>query len=321
MDGSNALGTASVNGAGVATLTTSSLNIGSHPITASYAGDSSYGAATSPVLTEVIGKVSTIVTITESSIAQLLGSQVTFTAVVTAPNPTPTGTVAFMDGTTVLGTGALSTNGGVVISLTTGNAAFATTNLTTGIHHITAVYSGDSSFTTSTSAPVDNTVEDFTNVNSGAASQDVFPGSSTSYNFKLTPVGDTKFLSDVTFTVTGLPQGSTYTVTPATIAAGSSETALSAQGKMPLEPASPHELPIALGMMGLAGLGAVRKLRRKLPRPLLVVLLMIGSLLPIAALSGCAGGYFTLTPHTYTVTVTGTEGTIQHSATATLGIQ
>jgi hypothetical protein len=74
-------------------------------------------------------------------------------------------------------------------------------------------------------------------------------------------------------------------------------------------------------MLGLAGLGTVRKLWKKLPRPLLVLLLMMGSLLPIAALSGCAGGYFTLTPHTYTVTVTGTEGSIQHAATATLVVQ
>jgi hypothetical protein len=74
-------------------------------------------------------------------------------------------------------------------------------------------------------------------------------------------------------------------------------------------------------MLGLAGLGTIRKLRRKLPRPLLLLLLMIGSLVPIAALSGCAGGYFTLTPQTYTLTVTGTEGSIQHAATATLVVQ
>jgi len=49
--------------------------------------------------------------------------------------------------------------------------------------------------------------------------------------------------------------------------------------------------------------------------------LTLSSLLPIAALSGCAGGYFTLNPQTYTVTVTGAEGPIQHAATATLIVQ
>ena len=58
-----------------------------------------------------------------------------------------------------------------------------------------------------------------------------------------------------------------------------------------------------------------------MPKIVLALLLMAGSLLPVAALTGCAGGYFTLKPTTYTVTVTGTEGTIQHSATATLVVQ
>jgi hypothetical protein len=54
---------------------------------------------------------------------------------------------------------------------------------------------------------------------------------------------------------------------------------------------------------------------------LLLFALMLGSLLPIAALSGCAGGYFTLNPTTYRLTVTGTEGPVQHAATATLIVQ
>jgi hypothetical protein len=53
----------------------------------------------------------------------------------------------------------------------------------------------------------------------------------------------------------------------------------------------------------------------------MILLLALGSILPIAALSGCAGGYFTLNPTTYTLTVNGTEGAIQHAATATLIVQ
>jgi hypothetical protein len=58
-----------------------------------------------------------------------------------------------------------------------------------------------------------------------------------------------------------------------------------------------------------------------LPRTVMLLVLMLGSLLPIAALSGCAGGYFTLNPTTYSLTVTGTEGPVQHAATATLIVQ
>jgi hypothetical protein len=331
-DGTAILGTGTLNAAGIATFTTSTLAIGSHPITAAYAGDTSYSTATSAVLNQVIGKIPTAITISTSSPSQLLHNGVTFTAVVTAPSPTPTGTVTFYDGTTVIGTAALSTNGGVAVSLSqTGNAVFATTGLATGAHHITAVYSGDDTFASSTSAPADNMVEDFTNVNSGPASQNIFPGATTSYKFTLTPISATTFLNDVKVDVDGLPPGSTFTFTPATIAAGggaatvtlnvTTSKSLSAYNHMPHDPSSPSGLPIALGMVGLAGLGAVRKLRKKMPRTLLLLLLSIGTLLPIAALTGCAGGYFTLTPTTYTVTVTGTEGSIQHTATATLVVQ
>jgi hypothetical protein len=238
-----------------------------------------------------------------------------------------------MDGTIVLGTAALATNGGVIVSLTTNaNAALATANLVTGPHQIVAVYSGDSTFAPSTSAPVPNMVEDFTNTNSGPASQNILPGATTTYNFTLAPLGATTFLNDVTVAVDGLPPGSTYTFTPSTIKAGSGSTqivlnvqtssSLSAQNHVPQNgPAPRNELPIVAGMLGLISLGAVRKLRHKIPRTLMVLLLMLGSLLPIAALSGCAGGYFTLNPTTYTLTVNGTEGAVQHAATATMIVQ
>jgi hypothetical protein len=238
-----------------------------------------------------------------------------------------------MDGTVVLGTAALSANGGVIVSLTTNaNAALATTNLVTGPHQIVAVYSGDNNFAPSTSAPAANMVEDFTNTNTGAASQNIFPGASTTYTFTLAPVGSTTFINDATVQVTGLPQGSTYTFTPSKVAAGSGSTqitlnvqassSLSARNSVPQNgPAPRNELPIALGMLGLVGLGTVRKLRHKIPRTLMLVLLTLGTLLPIAALSGCGGGYFTLNPTTYSLMVTGSEGAVQHAASATLIVQ
>jgi Bacterial Ig-like domain (group 3)/FG-GAP-like repeat len=333
LDGTTILGTGTINAAGVATFTTSTLTIGSHPITASYGGDSTYNAAISAVLTEVVGKIPTVISIAVSSPAQLLHTGVTFTANVTAPSPNATGTVTFMEGTTILGTATLSANGGVIVTLTTNaNAAFATTGLVTGPHQIVAVYSGDSTFAPSTSAPAPNIVEDFTNTNSGPASQNVFPGATTTYNFTLAPVGATTFLNDLTVAVDGLPPGSTYTFTPSTIKAGSGSTqivlnvqtssSLSARNSVPQNGFSPrNELPITLGMLGLLGLGAVRKLKHKMPRTLMLLVLTLGSLLPIAALSGCAGGYFTLNPTTFSLTVTGTEGPVQHAATATLIVQ
>ena len=68
----------------------------------------------------------------------------TFTATVAVPpdSGTPTGTVDFLDGTTPLDTETLKA----------GVATFSTSTLTVATHSITAVYSGDTNFTTSTSS-------------------------------------------------------------------------------------------------------------------------------------------------------------------------
>ena len=64
---------------------------------------------------------------------------------------TPTGTVTFLDGSTVLGTGTL--NGSGVATYTTG--AFT---LSVGSHSITAVYGADGNYSASTSGTLSETV-------------------------------------------------------------------------------------------------------------------------------------------------------------------
>ena len=88
-------------------------------------------------------------TLTSSTNPSASGQSVTFTATVAPNSGTPTGTVAFLDGTTQLGTGALSS----------GTATFSTTSLSVGSHSITAVYSGDGNFASSTSAVLTQTVD------------------------------------------------------------------------------------------------------------------------------------------------------------------
>ena len=53
-DGATTLGTATLNGSGVATFTTNNLFVGSHPITAAYGGNGTYSASTSATLTQII---------------------------------------------------------------------------------------------------------------------------------------------------------------------------------------------------------------------------------------------------------------------------
>jgi hypothetical protein len=95
--------------------------------------------------------------LTASSANITLGQSVTFTATVTPASGTvtPTGTVTVYDGTTQIGTGTLSSSG---------SATFSTSALTAGAHSLTAVYSGDSNFTSSTSPAVSVTVSNATKI-------------------------------------------------------------------------------------------------------------------------------------------------------------
>ena len=67
---------------------------------------------------------------------------------------TPTGTVTFYDGSTELGIASLATSGGI------STATFSTAALAAGLNSLTAVYSGDSNFTTSTSQVVSTVAGD-----------------------------------------------------------------------------------------------------------------------------------------------------------------
>src|SRR5205823_6573952 len=79
----------------------------------------------------------------------VLGQSITLTATVSVNAPgsnaaaAPTGTVTFADGATALGTGTVSTTGGVT------TATFSTNLLSLGAHSLSATYSGDPSFLTS----------------------------------------------------------------------------------------------------------------------------------------------------------------------------
>lgn len=87
-------------------------------------------------------QLATTTALTSSANPSVINQAVTFTAAV-AGTGTPTGSVIFMDGTNVVGTASLNASG---------TAVFTTSSLTVATHSITAIYSGDSTFQTSTSA-------------------------------------------------------------------------------------------------------------------------------------------------------------------------
>src|SRR5262249_19215436 len=110
-DGATLLGTATLAD-GIGSLTTSALALGNHTILANYSGDSNNSSAAG-LLSQTVSHNATTITFSLDNYTSVTGQSVTLTATVegTLPDaPTPTGTVTFSDGSTVLGT-ATPSNG------------------------------------------------------------------------------------------------------------------------------------------------------------------------------------------------------------------
>ena len=150
--GTTVLATVTVGSSGTATYTSSAFTVATHPIIAVYSGDSNYAGSTSPAFSQVVNKAGTKTSLASSVNPSVFGQSVTLTATVASVAPgsgTPTGTVQFYDGTTLLGSHGL----------TSGVAAFATTKLATGTNSITAVYVASADYLTSTSSSLSQVVD------------------------------------------------------------------------------------------------------------------------------------------------------------------
>jgi hypothetical protein len=141
----------------VATLSTSALSGGTHSITATYGGDSNNAGSTSPTLTQIVGTASTTTSLTDTLANPVsgqpanqpsVGQAVTYTATV---SPAPDGgTVNFTDGGASIGCDA--------VAVTNGTATCQQTYTAIGSHSISAAYSGDNNFGSSSGGPLSITV-------------------------------------------------------------------------------------------------------------------------------------------------------------------
>ncbi len=153
LDGAGSLATVSLNGSGQATLTTSALAVGTHPITVTYSGDANFNAsATLAALNQIVNRSATATVLISNLNPSAFGQGVTFTATVSVVAPgagTPSGTVTFFDGAAPIGTAVVGVSG---------QAATTQASLGIGAHTITAQYSGDAGFASSTSLAVNQSV-------------------------------------------------------------------------------------------------------------------------------------------------------------------
>jgi len=142
------IGTATLDSAGVATLTKSSLNAASYPMIAVYRGDTINSRSTSPVLNQTVLQTTSAAALTSSVNPSKVGQAITFTAKFTSPTVIPSGPVTFKTGTTVLGTAQLNS----------GKAIFTTSTLPAGTTIVKVIYNGNSNIKGS-SASVTQTVQ------------------------------------------------------------------------------------------------------------------------------------------------------------------
>jgi len=136
---------------GNCTISTNTVHLtgaGSCTITAKQAGNSNFNAAPDVPRTFTIAQASTTTAASSSANPSNLTQSVTFTATVSGPAGagTPTGTITFKDGAATI---SCANAGGQTLN-GSGVATCQTSALTAGAHTITAVYSGDTNFLTST---------------------------------------------------------------------------------------------------------------------------------------------------------------------------
>jgi len=302
--------------AAVTSSAISTLSVGVHTIEAIYASDGTHDAATGSLSQTILPVYATTSTLYCSPNPVEYGNTVICTDTVAASTGTPTGTVTFYDGTTSLGTASLSS----------GIATYTTSSLAVGSHPITAVYTVNYPYLSSTSNQVDEIVYSTFTLTAKPATATIYTGEAV--NSTITVVPGTGFTLDVALTCSGLPDNSTCTFTPSTVTGGSGTSKLLIQTTAPSQSKTTtamlergrHGWPLLAGLLLFF---VPKRFRRRGG-------IWIGGLLLTAALAAstltACGGSGTLTggtpAGTYTVTVTGVaaDGTLNLTHTTTVAI-
>jgi large repetitive protein len=321
MDGSTQLGTATLNGSEVASLTVPLLTAGSHQLTVSYAGDGTNFASTSSNLVEAVQLRPTGVALTGSPTNPTNPQQVTLISAVSWSGPTaPTGVVTFTNGAIVLGSSQVDSVG----------IATITVDLQPGSENIVATYSGDASYAGSNSL--------VTAISGGVATQftiQVNPTGITlpsaqhaSATITLTSLQD--FSDTLQMGCLGLPYAATCTFsTPQVVLAANGNAAVQlvidtgdplgagATAKLGNRPSTGVLLCLLPCLLGI-GLGA-RRWKLKASTSLMFLCLCA---MTISAV-GCSGLHMNGTPpgtYTFKVTASGMGSGVTLSQTVTLTV-
>jgi hypothetical protein len=282
--GSTTLGTASLTATGSTTssasLQTTFIPTGSNTITASYNGDATYGFSNGTT-SATISKASTSTGLALSSATVDAGSTVTFTATVPQPGggAAPSGTVTFLNGSTVIGSGALS-NGTATLSLVAGGGP-----LMAGTYNVTASYPGDTNYTSSVSSPSALAVQSFS-LSSGVTINISAPGQSGMGTLMATPIAG--FSGTISYSCTLVLAGATCSTAPTSGGVTVTVTTTAASSNL-ATPGKGSGMFYAMLLPGLFGVVLVG-LRKRTYRGMHVITLLLILGLSTLWMGACGGG-------------------------------
>ena len=197
-NGATTLGSAAVNGSGVATFITSALPVGNDSLTASHGASGKWLASNSSAKTVTISAAPTTTTVTANPNPNAYGTSALLTATVTADSPstaTPTGTVTFQNG-------GSNITGCVSLALSSGAANCTLSGLAGGSYSVTAVYApSPANFVASTSAVVTQSVTaaSTTTVLTSSSSPNSTSGSSVTFTATVTAASGGPAIGSVAF--------------------------------------------------------------------------------------------------------------------------
>jgi hypothetical protein len=164
----------------------------------------------------------------------------------------------------------------------------------------------------------DPVAPDFSISVTGSDSLTIAPGSSAGYSLALAPTAG-NYPGTVSFSLSGLPAGATYTLSPSTLSPSAGPQTVTLTIATPttsagnrLVSAAPTSLALLLPIL------CWRRARHKTGQHLAVALMLVAT---ASVLSGCGSSKTQINPQTYDVTVSAASGSITHTATLVLQVQ
>jgi large repetitive protein len=212
LDNSSAIGQVALAGVSNAsvTFTTTTLAVGTHQITANFSGNTYDSPASAGPVAVQIQKLPTNATLASGTNPGILGQPIQLTVTVASENIASTGTVQFMEGTTVIGVSPVISSAGSV----TGTASLTISNLSLGSHSIFANYLGDGNHLTSSANTIHQQVLFVPTVVLTTPNPSSIAGRNVTLSANITGTKNASPTGTVTFKDGGVLLG-TATVTPA----------------------------------------------------------------------------------------------------------